>query len=246
MLRTTRGIVLRTLKYKDSSLIADIYSDIFGRCSVLLHVPKTGKAKVKPMLFQPLAMLDLEMDVRPHTSIYKVKDAKVWTPYADIPFNPYKQAMLMFLSEFLVRALREEEQNLPLFEYLSYSLSFLDGCVQGFSNFHIVFLLRLSRFLGIYPNLDNYHPGDYFDMQSACFVRTRPSTHPHYLGTLETSYVPQLSRMNFETMHLFAFNRSERARVLAVLNEYYCLHLPDFPELKSLQVLQELFTQAIS
>lgn len=241
MLQTTRAIVLRTIKYKDSSLIADVYTDVRGRCQLALRIPKTGRGKVPVVLFQPLALLELEIDVRPHTSIYKVAEAKTLQPFADIPFNPYKQAIVMFLSEFLTRALREEEQNLPLFEYLYYSISFLDGSREGFSNFHIVFLLRLSRFLGIYPNFENYHTGDYFDLQNATFVGLRPLTHTHYLSPEEAAYIPQLSRINFETMHLFRFSRTERSRMLAVLNEFYRLHLPDFPELKSLQVLRELF-----
>jgi len=241
MLQTAQAIVLRTIKYKDSSLIADVYTDVRGRCQFALRVPKTGRARVQPVLFQPLALLELEIDVRPNTNIYKVAEAKTLVPYADIPFNPYKQAIVMFLSEFLTRALREEEENRPLFEYLSNSLSFLDGATQGFSNFHLVFLQRLTRFLGIYPNVENYRPGCYFDLQNASFVGLRPLTHPHYLDAAESVYVQQLTRMNFETMHLFRFSRAQRARILTVLNEYYRLHLPDFPELKSLQVLQELF-----
>lgn len=241
MLQTTRAIVLRTIKYKDTSLIADVYTDVRGRCQLSLRIPKTGRGKVPVVLFQPLALLELEIDVRPHTSIYKVTEAKTLLPFSDIPFNPYKQAIVMFLSEFLTRALREEEQNQPLFEYLYYSISFLDGSSAGFSNFHVVFLLRLSRFLGIYPNFENYHAGDYFDLQNATFVGLRPLTHTHYLAPEEAAYIPQLSRINFETMHLFRFSRTERSRMLTVLNEFYRLHLPDFPELKSLQVLRELF-----
>ena len=241
MLQTTRAIVLRTIKYKDTSLIADVYTDVRGRCQLSLRIPKTGRGKVPVVLFQPLALLELEIDVRPHTNIYKVTEAKTLLPFSDIPFNPYKQAIVMFLSEFLTRALREEEQNQSLFEYLYYSISFLDGSSAGFSNFHVVFLLRLSRFLGIYPNFENYHAGDYFDLQNATFVGLRPLTHTHYLAPEEAVYIPQLSRINFETMHLFRFSRTERNRMLTVLNEFYRLHLPDFPELKSLQVLRELF-----
>lgn len=241
MLQTTRAIVLRTIKYKDTSLIADVYTDVRGRCQLSLRIPKTGRGKVPVVLFQPLALLELEIDVRPRTNIYKVTEAKTLLPFSDIPFNPYKQAIVMFLSEFLTRSLREEEQNQPLFEYLYYSISFLDGSSAGFSNFHVVFLLRLSRFLGIYPNFENYHAGDYFDLQNATFVGLRPLTHTHYLAPEEAAYIPQLSRINFETMHLFRFSRTERSRMLTVLNEFYRLHLPDFPELKSLQVLRELF-----
>lgn len=101
--------------------------------------------------------------------------------------------------------------------------------------------MRLSRFLGLYPNLEDYHSGDYFDLQNACFTPLRPQLHSDYIGQEEASRLTGLMRMNYETMHLFAMSRTERARCLAIMNEYYRLHLPDFPVLKSLEVLKELF-----
>lgn len=147
----------------------------------------------------------------------------------------------MFLSEFLCRALREETENRPLFAYLQHSVVWLDECRGGFANFHLVFLMRLSRFLGLYPNLEHYAEGDYFDLQAACFTSLRPQTHSHYIGPQEAARLRRLMRMNYETMHLFGMSRAERARCLSVINDYYRLHLPDFPELRSLEVLKELF-----
>ena len=89
--------------------------------------------------------------------------------------------------------------------------------------------------------LEDYHSGDYFDLQNACFTPLRPQLHSDYIGQEEASRLTGLMRMNYETMHLFAMSRTERARCLAIMNEYYRLHLPDFPVLKSLEVLKELF-----
>lgn len=241
MLQKTLGIVLRTLKYKDTSIIVDIYTEVSGRASFLVPVPRSRKAAVKPALFQPLALVELEADFRPNTTIYKVKEAKSFYPFATLPYDPYKSAIALFLSEFLYRAAREETENRPLFAYLQHSIIWLDECRAGFANFHLVFLMRLSRFLGLYPNLEHYAAGDYFDLQNACFTPLRPSLHSNYIGPEEASRLTMLMRMNYETMHLFAMNRVERARCLAIMNEYYRLHLPDFPVLKSLEILQTLF-----
>ena len=241
MQQTVRAVVLRVIKYQDSSLIADVYTDKYGRCQFMLRVPKTGKARVKPVLFQPLSVLELEADFKPSAEIFKLQEAKMLLPYVSIPYDPYKQAIAMFLAEFLYRAVREQEENLPLFEYLYHSLAFLDGCSRGFSNFHLVFLIRLSRFLGIYPNLGGYHPGDYFDLLNACYTSLCPLTHSYYVTPALAVHIPTLVRMNYHTMHLFRLTRSERHQLLTYLNEFYRLHLPDFPELKSLQVLHELF-----
>lgn len=241
MLQKTKGIVLRTLKYKDTSIIADIYTEVAGRASFLISVPRSRKAAVKSVLFQPLSLVELEVDFRPNTSIYKVKEAKSFYPFSTLPYEPYKSAIALFLSEFLYRAVREEVENRPLFAYLQHSMIWLDECRDGFANFHLVFLMRLSRFLGLYPNLEDYQRGDYFDLQNACFTSLRPQLHSHYIGPEEASRLTMLMRMNYETMHLFAMNRVERARCLTIMNEYYRLHLPDFPVLKSLEILKELF-----
>ena len=165
MLQKTKGIVLHTLKYNDTSIIVDMYTELSGRTSFLVPVPRSRKAAV------------------------------IW----------------------------------------------LDDCREGFANFHLVFLMRLSRFLGLYPNLEDYHNGDYFDLLNACFTSSRPQLHSSYINPEEAGRLRQLMRMNYETMHLFGMSRAERTRCLTIMNDYYRLHLPDFPALKSLDVLKELF-----
>lgn len=241
MLQKTSGIVLHTLKYKDTSIIVDIYTEVAGRASFMVSVPRSRKATVKSVLFQPLALVELEADFRPTATIYKIKEAKSSYPFSTLPYDPYKSAIALFLSEFLYRAVREEAENRPLFAYLRHSIIWLDECDTGFANFHLVFLMRLSRFLGLYPNLEDYHKGDYFDMQNACFTSLRPQLHSDYIAPEEASRLTRLMRMNYETMHLFSMSRAERTRCLTIMNEYYRLHLPDFPILKSLEVLKELF-----
>lgn len=96
MLQKTLGIVLHTLKYKDTSLIADIYTEVAGRASFMVSIPRSRKAAVKPVLFQPLALVELEADFRPNATIYKVKEAKSLYPFATLPYDPYKSAIALF------------------------------------------------------------------------------------------------------------------------------------------------------
>ena len=241
MLQKTRGIVLHTLKYNDTSIIADIYTELSGRTSFLVAMSHSRKAAVKSVLFQPLAFIEFEADYRPNTTLYRIKEAKSFYPFSSIPYDPYKSSMALFLAEFLYRAVREEGENRSLFAYLEHSVVWLDECKDGFANFHLVFLMRLSRFLGLYPNLEDYHTGDYFDLLNASFISIRPQLHSFYINPEEAGRLRQLMRMNYDTMHLFMMNRMERIRCLTVINDYYRLHLPDFPALKSLEVLKELF-----
>lgn len=241
MLQKNVGIVLHTLKYNDTSIIVEMYTELSGRASFLVAVPRSRKAAVKSVLFQPLSIIEFEADYRPNASLHRIKEAKSFYPFASIPYEPYKSAIALFVAEFLYRAVREEGENHPLFTYLCHSIVWLDECRSGFANFHLVFLMRLSRFLGLYPNLEDYHAGDYFDLLNACFTGVRPQIHSSYILPDEAFRLLQLMRMNYDTMHLFGMNRVERNRCLAIINDYYRLHLPDFPALRSLEVLKELF-----
>ena len=241
MLQKTKGIVLHTLKYNDVSMIVDIYTELFGRASFLVSIPKSRKSVIKPMLFQPLSLIDFETEVRPNSSLYRIKNVKSYYPYSSIPYHPYKSSIALFLAEFLYRALHEEFENHPLFAYLQYSIVWLDECQNNFANFHLVFLMRLSRFLGIYPNLENYQVGDYFDMVNACFVSNNTQIHTSFIAPQEARVLLQIMRMRYETMSLFPMSRDERNRCLSIIHDYYRLHLPEFPALKSLDVLRELF-----
>lgn len=241
MLQKLEGVVLHVVKYSDKSNIVHIYTRQNGSMSFLIPAVRSRKSLVNGVLFRPLSLVEVETDVRSRAALPAVKEARLSYPLETVPYDPYKLGIAMFLAEFLSYALREEGKNEPLFAYLSSSIRWLDACRVDFANFHLVFLIRLSRFLGFYPNLEDYREGDWFDMLNACFVASKP-LHGMSLAPEEASHIRQLARMNYETMFLFGMNRLERQRCLTVMMEYYRLHLPDFPELKSLDVLKELFS----
>ncbi len=240
MLTKTQAIVLHSIKYGETRLIVDMFTRAYGRLSFIVSLPKSPRSKVKKQYFQPLTMLEIEADVRPKVQLQKVRDVRLSGPFSSIPFNPYKLSISLFVAEFLYHALRGEQQNVPLFDYVASSILWLDAQQTNFANFHLVFLMRMSRFLGFYPNLDNYAPGDYFDLRESVFLPS-PPVHREFLMPQEAEKVQLMMRMDFPTMHLFQMSHAARNRLLEVALVYYRLHLPDFPELKSVGVLQELF-----
>lgn len=241
MFQKMTGIVLHVLKYNDTSNIVDIYTEQGGRASFMVKMPRSRKSGVHNVLFQPLSFVEFEVASRPNGGLPTVREVKPLFLFASLPYNPYKSSIAMFLAEFLYRALKEEAPNGPLFAYLTHSIRWLDECEgRPFANFHLVFLMRLSRFLGLYPNVDDYTAGCYFDMLNACFTPLLPKGGS-FLKPDEAAHIRLLLRMNYETMHLFGMSRGERNRCLTVINDYYRLHLPDFPILRSLEVLKELF-----
>jgi DNA repair protein RecO (recombination protein O) len=241
MLQKINGIVIHIIKYNDSFNIADIFTREKGRASFLVRIPKSRKAGVRNNLFQPLSMIELEADFRDNKHIFRVKNAKLYMPFISIPYDPYKVAIALFISEFLNRALREEIHDQLLYSYIENSIKWFDECRTNFANFHLVFLLRMSRFLGLYPNMEDYEDGSYFDMVNSCFTPGQPISGA-FIGPEDASHIRMLFRMNYETMHLFAMNREQRNRCLNIINDYYRLHIPDFPVLKSMDVLKEVFS----
>lgn len=240
MQEKTTGIVLRSIKYNDSTYIVDIYTKQRGRTSFSVKVSRSRKGSIKPNLLQPLSMLEFEADFRPINNLHTIREAKFYYPFKSISGNPYKSAVGLYLAEILYYSLREETQNTTLFTYLTHSLQWLDESEDNISNFHLVFLIHLLRFLGLYPNTENYRKGDYFDLQNACFT-PQPPFHPSFLNPEEASYLLYLMRINYKTMHLYSMTQRVRRRCLSVINEYYRLHLPEFPNLHSLEILSQLF-----
>ena len=240
MLVTTEAIVLHALKYGETRVIVDVFTKTAGRVSMIASLPKTQKARLKKQYFQPMTLLEITYEEHQRAQLQKLKDARLLTAWSTIPFQADKLALALFSAEFLYYALRSEQQDELLFQFISDSMLWLDAASQGYANFHLVFLMRLSRFLGFYPNLDDYRPGYVFDLRAGSFMGTAP-LHNDFLSAGEAQRIQLLMRMNFPTMHLYRLSRHDRNRIVSVLLAYYRLHIPQFPELKSLQVLQELW-----
>lgn len=236
----TKAIVLRSLKYGEAQLIVDMLTEETGRVSFVCHIPKTAKGKMKKQLFQPMTLLEIAFDHRPQVTLQRLKDIRLLTPFASIPFDANKLAISLFLAEFLYYGTRDEQLNRPLFNYIENSIEWLDNCQGNFANFHLVFMLRLSRFVGFFPNVDDYKRGCLFDLREGAFTLTAP-LHPDFLSREETARIIPLMRMDYTTMHLFRMSHEERNRCIDVLVTFYRLHVPNFPELKSLSVLREMY-----
>ena len=246
----TEAIVLHSFKFGESKLIVDTFTKTHGRLSFVVPMPRSTRSKLKKQYFQPLTLLNIDADIQQQSRLQKISEASIAAPLPSLLSDPSKLAIALFICEFLYHALRDEQQNGPLFEYLCTSIQWLDQRESDFANFHLVFLMHLSRFLGFYPNLDIRGYGGtevrrcedslYFDLRSAEFCSLTP-THRDFLMPQEAGRIRLLMRMDYATMHLFRMGRADRNRILEIIIHYYRLHIPQFPELRSLPVLQELF-----
>lgn len=240
MVHKTQAIVLSHLKYGDTSLVVPMYTREFGRKTFLVQGAFGKKSKFHPTFFQPLTLLHLEAYIHPKRDLQRLKETGFAVSYHSIPFDTAKSTIVLFLSEILYKVLREEEPNVALFEFLYSAFQLLDVVTQGFANFHLVFLLQLSKYLGFYP-MDNYSDfNSVFDGVNGRFhapglLKPDPSER-------DTSRILHaFLNTTFAEMDKVQITHHQRSALLNTLIEFYSLHLGGLGQIKSLSVLQSVF-----
>jgi len=236
MLITSKAIVLHAIKYGDNDLIVKCYTEQGLRSYLIKRIFKQSKGKFSIAYFQPLTQLEITANYKNNRSLHFINDVKIAKPYTTIPTNIVKQTMLVFLSEVLTNALREEEENVELFHYLETAFLWLDSQEET-ANFHLNFLMNLTKYLGFYPEKDEQ--ALYFDLLEGKF--TSHITSKHYISGENLIYFKQLHGTNFEGLTKLKFNKKSRQSLLETLIQYFELHLPGFRKPKSLEVLKMVF-----
>jgi DNA repair protein RecO (recombination protein O) len=148
MLHKTQGIVFRFTKYGDTSIIVTIFTELFGLQTYIVNGVRSKSSKGRIALFQPLTLLDMVVYYKENASIKRIKEVKCLHPYQTLQTDIRKSSIAMFINELLNKAVKEENHAQELFEFLLQSLIFLDDQKTDFENFHLMLLLKLSKFLG--------------------------------------------------------------------------------------------------
>ena len=240
MLHTTRGIVLQTFSYTDSSLIAKVYTELFGLQSYLVNAAHSKKSGTKANLLQPLSLVECVVYKKERKQLQRIKEIKCEHPYVSIPTDIAKSSIALFLDEILYKSIREEERNDALFEFIHSSLLVLDLTTERCANFHLYFMLQLSRYLGFYPAGNYSDTEKYFDLQEGMFRTFEPS-HPLYMDQNLSGKLIELMNSNYEKISGLNISFAERKQLLEKLITYYELHLDSLREIKSHKVLEEIF-----
>ena len=229
MLYKTRGIVLNFVKFGETSIVTRIYTEDFGLQSYIVNSVRgsnrRGRSKIS--FFQPLTLLDLVVYHKKTSGLTRISDIRCAEPYQHIPYDIVKTSIALFITEVLNKSLKEEEGNETLFSFIQQSLLVLDQMDTGYENFHLQFMLKLSRYLGFIPQSAQ----DFFT-QVYEFVG-KPSISPE-----EGRLLNQLLEHRY-TEHA-GINRAIRQTLLDDLITFYQLHVAGFGEVKSLTVLREV------
>ncbi|WP_295791824.1 DNA repair protein RecO [Mucilaginibacter sp.] len=239
MLHKTRGIVFKTTDYGESSVVVQVFTEKFGLQSYIVNGAKKPKAKIARNMLQPLHLLDMVVYHKETGNVQRIKEVKNSPQLQSIPYDVIKSSLAMFLNEILYKAVKQQSADENMFDFVFSAIEWLDHQTDGIANFHLLFLVRLTRYLGFYP--DRYLAGeaDYFDLKNGTFSRFKPDS-VLYLSPPHTQNFTMLLQGTFENIAGIKLNNDERRYLINKLLDYYALHIEGFGNIKSHEVLEEV------
>lgn len=241
MLDKTTGIILSTIPYNDNTSFLHIYTERFGKITYRAALRRSKRQAAGRMMLAPMTLVEMEVEHRPDNEIQKIREMRLLSsPYTFIMNHPVKAAQCLFMAELLDKAIREEESNAELFRFIRQSTELLELTETGSANFHLVFFIRLCYLLGFGIDQNTYNDGARFDIREGVFTLA-PIGHPHYLTAESAAHFYRMLQIGFSEMQNIALNREQRNRLTDMLLLYLKIHLPEMGDIRSIEVLKELF-----
>ena len=236
MLFTTKGIILHTLKYGETSVITEIYTEIKGMTGFIVSSVRQPNAKLSAGSVQPLSLVELVAYDNPK-GLCRIKEMRLQYVYQDIPFNVIKSGIGMFMAEIIKYTIKEKEENLALFNFLFAQFVELDTVKKNYANTPVFFLLQFSKYLGFFPQSEGYIDGFVFNLTEGRFYDAQFCNADCIL--------PEESRIWYSMLSFklddFKISAQERRILIDGLLKYYKYHIENFPEINSLRILRELW-----
>lgn len=238
MLHKTRGIVFKTTDYSESSVIVQVFTEKFGMQSYLINGVKKPKAKIRQNILQPLHLLEMVVYHKSAGSIQRAAEIRNAPVFQTVPYSIVKSSIALFLTEVLYKSVRQQGTDEQLFDFVFHAVVLLDKTEQGLHLFHILFLLRLTKYLGFYPDLSRTG-ASYFDLQEGSFTTVMP-LHANILESEESHWWAVLLSAKFEDLQFLKVTAQVRKALLRNVLRYFQLHIDNFNEIKSHLVLEEV------
>ncbi len=238
MIINSPAIVVHSLRYSEADLIVSLFTKTDGIRKYLLRgILKSKKGKIRSSLFQPLMLLEIEASHKNKGTLERIKEARPLVHYTSLHTNFVKNALVFFISDILKNSIQEEEANTDLFEYLETAILWLDAH-DNIGNFHIAFLIKLTQYLGFYPDISQVEY-EFFNMEDGVFQSL--STNVYCLSGMQVSKFKEFLGTTFEASMNIGLSKIIRSEILTMLLVYFELHLHGFKKPKSLSVLNEIF-----
>jgi DNA repair protein RecO (recombination protein O) len=241
LLHKTKGIVFHVTPYSESSVVAKIYTELFGLQSYLINGVRNKKAKIKSGLLQPLSLLEMVVYHKNHGGLQRIKEIRQQPQFTSIPFDVMKSSMIMFMNEVLYKSVKEEEANPQLFDFIFHALQLLDLDTESNSSFHIHFLIQLAKLLGFFP-LGNYSKATaVFNLQDGIFQAEEP-VHPYYIGSSVSLHFDKLLNASLSDSINIDISVSQKRELIEKILQYYALHITGLGNINSNKVLEEVWS----
>ena len=235
-----QGIVTDVIRHTDRHNVVTLFTRSRGRVSFVSAAGGGKGGRMRNARLQLFSVIEADVNFRESRDLQLLGSVRPITVWRDLYFNPVKSSIVMFLSDFLNRYLRDAQPDPLFWDYVSDALRDLDRRSRGLANFHIAFLIGMMNFAGIFPDLTDWETGDWFDMRAGLTVAEKP-LHSDCLEPCFTDSLPILLRMSLNNCHLYKFNSSQRGAFLHELLHYYGIHFPGLNNLKTLDILSELW-----
>jgi DNA repair protein RecO (recombination protein O) len=237
MIIKTRGIIFRAVKYSETSIIADIFTEEKGLRSYIISGVRSKNARVKASLLQVMTLVDLVVYHRNDRELTRIKEIKAAHVYHSIPFDIMKGAVGLFMIELARKSIQESEENRPLFNFLFETFLSLDSTTNSVANFHLAFMIELSGFLGFMPGGAYNDQTRGFDLTEGVFTNMQEGGH-RFLDEGQSQLLDAFLRTPVEQSHTIALNRQERKNFLDQMILFYRLHVESFEGLNAYKILE--------
>ena len=238
MLQQTRGIVLNSIKYSDSSIIVKIYTEDFGLVSYLVRSARGKKSKIKAVLFQPMAIINFIAFHKKKQGLQSIREITQCSPFTGIPYDIKKSSVIIFMAEVLNKSIHEEEQNKALFDFIFNSVIYLDNNAGRVSEFNLYFMMELSSHLGFYPQCNYSENNNIFNLYDGHFQESLPE-HPYFMeADLSADFYKLIISLHPEDRIEIA--PQIRTALMDKILDYYRMHLNGFNTLNSHLILKEV------
>ena len=222
-----RGIVLHTIKYGESSLVAYLLTDLYGRMNYMVQGVRSSRGRGnKAALLQPMFLVELEAGISSHAQMHRIREIRNLVPLSSLPFDVRKSTMALFMAEVL-------------FDFISNSVVQLDRMEKGVANFHLWFLVQLSAYLGFYPG-NEFSEGAFFDMRSGLFTPSLP-VHAVCMDQDSSSLLGRLMDCSVDDLDSLRLSRERRSAFLESILEFFGYHLDAIRTVRSISILREVF-----
>ena len=232
-MESIKGISLHYYKYSESSVISKIFTENYGLQSYVVRGIRNKTSKNKLSYLHPLNIVSLEVSVNKNKGLPFVKEIRSEHNLSSTFSNMPKKFICMFISEVLMRVLMEKETDKQLYNFTKKTISYLNKTEELNKNFVIVFLLKLTEYLGFHPN-KKFSNKDYFDLENGEFTN-----HPPYYNIRGENKKYLSTLLQNESVNIPYKNRKE---LILSLQKYFSLHHYNIENLKSYEVIESLRT----